>query len=138
MFCHVLSCISYANVDSTYFHGTIGTLAFGGVGDSGQGAYRGKASFDTFTHRRPYTKTPGWAESLIAVRYPPYFGKMEKAKSMSTLKPNFDRDGKPTQSFLSLILGLGAKGLLSGLTRWLVVLLSAIGVKRLLEHQAKL
>ena len=28
------------------FHGSIPTLEFGGVGSSGQGAYRGKASFD--------------------------------------------------------------------------------------------
>ncbi|CAG7832989.1 unnamed protein product, partial [Allacma fusca] len=27
-------------------------LAFGGVGDSGMGRYHGKASFDTFCHRR--------------------------------------------------------------------------------------
>merc|ERR1712000_683055 len=39
-----------ASVNDAFFHGSIPTLAFGGVGDSGQGAYRGKASFDTFTH----------------------------------------------------------------------------------------
>lgn len=41
-----------ASVNDSYFHASIGTLSFGGVGDSGQGAYRGRASFDSFVHRR--------------------------------------------------------------------------------------
>ncbi|KAG8529544.1 uncharacterized protein KY384_006181 [Bacidia gigantensis] len=83
-----------ASVNDAWIHGSIPTLAFGGVGDSGQGAYRGKASFDCFSHRRSITTTPWWAEKLIAMRYPPYAGKLEQFKRLGSLKPNFDRDGK--------------------------------------------
>ncbi len=37
-------------INSTLLHESTQTLPFGGVGDSGMGAYHGKASFDTFTH----------------------------------------------------------------------------------------
>lgn len=113
-----------ASVNDAYFHGSIPTLAFGGVGDSGQGAYRGKASFDCFTHRRSITTTPGWMESLISIRYPPYEGKLSKLRRMSELKPNFDREGKVKSSLVISILTLGAGNALSGLTRYAVVLLS--------------
>jgi beta-apo-4'-carotenal oxygenase len=65
-----------ATIGDALFHASIPTMPFGGVGNSGQGAYRGKASFDVFTHRRPITRTPGWMEKLLAVRYPPYAGKV--------------------------------------------------------------
>lgn len=85
-----------ASLNDGYFHGSIPTLAFGGVGTSGQGSYRGKASFDCFTHRRSVTTTPAWLESLMAVRYPPYTLKKQKEfVSMNDMKPNFDRDGLP-------------------------------------------
>lgn len=57
-----------ATVNDSFFHASIPTLAFGGVGDSGQGAYRGRASFDCFTHRRSVVTTPGWMEGMLAVR----------------------------------------------------------------------
>ncbi len=112
-----------ASVNDGFFHGSIPTLAFGGVGDSGQGAYRGKASFDCFTHRRSVTTTPGWMEGLINVRYPPFPGKVEKFRQMSQLKPNFDRDGKANFSFITYILTLGAGSRTGGLIRFALVLL---------------
>lgn len=112
-----------ASVNDAYFHGCIPTLAFGGVGDSGQGSYRGRASFDTFTHRRSVTTTPGWMEGLINVRYPPYKGKLAKLQKMNNSKPNFDREGKVTFSLVSYILKLGAGSLLGGLARYALVLL---------------
>ena len=113
-----------ASVNDAYFHGSLPTLAFGGVGDSGQGAYRGQASFDCFTHRRSITSTPGWMERLIAVRYPPYEGKLAQLRRMSELKPNFDREGKVKSSLVISILSLGAGSTLGGLTRYAVVFLS--------------
>lgn len=65
-----------ATIGDALFHASMPTMPFGGVGDSGQGSYRGQASFDTFTHRRPITRTPGWMEKLLDVRYPPYAGKV--------------------------------------------------------------
>lgn len=51
-----------ASVNDGLTHGILPTVAFGGVGDSGQGAYRGKSSFDCFSHQRTITNTPGWME----------------------------------------------------------------------------
>lgn len=57
-----------ASVNDAFFHASIPTLPFGGVGESGQGSYRGRSSFECFTHRRSIVKTPGWMEGLLAVR----------------------------------------------------------------------
>ena len=112
-----------ASVNDAYFHGSISTLAFGGVGESGQGAYRGQASFDCFTHRRSITSTPWWMERLIGIRYPPYEGKLAKLRSMNELKPNFDREGNLKSSLVTSVLSLGAESTVGGLTRFAVVLL---------------
>jgi len=100
-----------ASVNDAFFHASIPTLAFGGVGDSGQGAYRGKSSFDVFTHRRSITTTPGWVEGMLDIRYPPYTSqKLKKLKRMQDLQPDFDRAGNPTGGMIWWALGLGAKG----------------------------
>jgi beta-apo-4'-carotenal oxygenase len=84
-----------ASINDGFFHGSIPTLAFGGVGDSGTGSYRGRSSFDEFVHRRSITTTPAWIERLLAVRYPPFTGtdKYQQFAKMGVLKPNFDREG---------------------------------------------
>jgi beta-apo-4'-carotenal oxygenase len=76
-----------ASVNDAFFHGSIPTIPFGGVGDSGQGAYRGKASFDTFSHRRTITTTPKWLEGLLNIRYPPYAGKVSVMFPVSHICP---------------------------------------------------
>ena len=45
-------------------------VPFGGVGNSGMGAYHGKDSFLTFSHRRAVIKTPTWVD--MPFRYMPY------------------------------------------------------------------
>jgi len=45
-------------------------LPFGGVGESGMGAYHGKAGFDTFSHARGVVRRATWADP--GTRYPPY------------------------------------------------------------------
>lgn len=45
-------------------------LPFGGVGDSGMGAYHGKLSFDTFSHKKSVLKRGIWLDPPI--KYPPY------------------------------------------------------------------
>ncbi|KAI9837640.1 MAG: hypothetical protein M1837_002927, partial [Sclerophora amabilis] len=112
-----------ASVNDTYFHATISNLAFGGVGESGQGAYRGKASFDCFTHCRAITTTPSWMESLIAIRYPPYAGKLPKFQRLIGEKPNFDRDGKVKTNLVKLFLTLGGAGGKNVAGRYLIVIL---------------
>jgi aldehyde dehydrogenase (NAD+) len=44
-------------------------LPFGGLGESGMGAYHGRASFDCFTHRRSLLRRSFALDP--ALRYPP-------------------------------------------------------------------
>lgn len=45
-------------------------LPFGGIGDSGLGAYHGRTSFDTFTHYRGVVKRSTWTDP--GFKCPPY------------------------------------------------------------------
>lgn len=124
-----------ASVNDAFFHASIPTLSFGGVGDSGSGAYRGKASFDCFTHRRSITTTPGWIEGMLAVRYPPYTNdKLKKLRAMNDQKPNFDRNGNPSGGLIWWVLGLGGKSTAGGATRWVLVAVIAAMVRYYKNH----
>ncbi|XP_012581924.1 PREDICTED: fatty aldehyde dehydrogenase isoform X4 [Condylura cristata] len=58
-------------VNDVIMHFTLSSLPFGGVGSSGMGAYHGKHSFDTFSHRRPCLVKSLKGESANKLRYPP-------------------------------------------------------------------
>jgi beta-apo-4'-carotenal oxygenase len=119
-----------ASVNDAFFHASIPTLAFGGVGDSGQGSYRGKASFDCFTHRRSVTTTPSWIEGMLDIRYPPYTqDKFKKLKKMTELKPDFDRNGRATGGWFWWTLGLGGKSNVTAVSRWAIVAAIAVAYK---------
>ncbi|XP_036383695.1 aldehyde dehydrogenase family 3 member B1 [Megalops cyprinoides] len=47
-------------------------LPFGGVGASGMGSYHGRASFDTFSHRKSCLLRSTRIECVTYLRYPPY------------------------------------------------------------------
>ena len=51
-------------------HGLPRDLPFGGVGESGMGAYQGYASFTTSSHLKSYVIRPTWGD--MSLRYPPY------------------------------------------------------------------
>ncbi|MBD2177172.1 aldehyde dehydrogenase [Pseudanabaena sp. FACHB-1998] len=53
-------------------------LPFGGVGDSGMGGYHGKASFDTFSHRKSVLKNSFRFD--LKWRYPPYTMSLDSLK----------------------------------------------------------
>lgn len=129
-----------ATINDSLFHAIIPTIEFGGVGDSGMGSYRGKASFDTFVHRRVVARTPGWMERLLAVRYPPYTGtnKYQQLSKMGKLKPNFDRDGNEKINILWYMLSLGGKSLTQGVVRALLVGAVAVGLKSVAEKRGYL
>ena len=55
-------------------------LPFGGVGNSGIGAYHGKLSFSTFTHYKAIVKRANWLD--IPTRYAPYKGKLKSVKKL--------------------------------------------------------
>jgi aldehyde dehydrogenase (NAD+) len=51
-------------------HITNPRLPFGGVGNSGMGAYHGKAGFETFSHLKSVMKKANFVDP--ALRYPPF------------------------------------------------------------------
>ena len=53
-------------------------LPFGGVGESGIGAYHGKYSYETFTHKKSISIKSNWLD--IPIRYAPYDGKLNLLK----------------------------------------------------------
>ena len=59
-------------------HFTNDKLPFGGIGNSGMGAYHGKHSFEVFTHAKPVVKRSFWFD--LPQRYAPY------PKSLKALK----------------------------------------------------
>jgi aldehyde dehydrogenase (NAD+) len=67
-------------VNNTVLHLTNHHLPFGGRGFSGTGAYHGKYSFDTFSHKKGILKTPTWFDPSI--KYPPFAGKMKFFKML--------------------------------------------------------
>ena len=65
-----------AVVNHALMHLAVPGLPFGGVGESGMGAYHGKASFETFSHRRAVLrKTTSIDPDLL---YPPYTESKER------------------------------------------------------------
>jgi aldehyde dehydrogenase (NAD+) len=62
-------------VNNTLVHLANADLPFGGVGNSGVGAYHGRFSFDTFTRPKAVLKTATWIDPSL--KYPPYKGKLK-------------------------------------------------------------
>jgi aldehyde dehydrogenase (NAD+) len=62
-------------INNTDWHFANPYLPFGGIGQSGIGAYHGKYSFDRFTHLKAVMKTPTSIDP--AIKYPPFKGKMK-------------------------------------------------------------
>jgi aldehyde dehydrogenase (NAD+) len=57
-------------VNHALLHLTVPSLPFGGVGASGMGAYHGRATFETFSHRKSVLVKPTWFDPSFF--YPPY------------------------------------------------------------------
>lgn len=67
-------------INDCMMHFTNKRLPFGGVGNSGIGAYHGKLSFDTFSHQKAIVKKPNWGDN--PVRYAPYKNKLKYFKKI--------------------------------------------------------
>jgi len=65
-------------INDTIIHFANPKLPFGGVGSSGIGAYHGKHSFYTFSHKKPVVKRGNWLD--VPLRYAPYKGKIKLLK----------------------------------------------------------
>jgi len=59
-------------VNTTVVHFAVPSLPFGGVGDSGFGAYHGREGFETFSNRKPVLTKP--VKPDAPVQYPPWTG----------------------------------------------------------------
>ena len=57
-------------VNDTIIHLATSQMGFGGVGESGMGAYHGKTGFDTFSHYKSIVDKKTWLD--LPMRYPPY------------------------------------------------------------------
>ncbi|MGI6769190.1 MAG: aldehyde dehydrogenase [Bacilli bacterium] len=68
----ILTSISHGGgcINDTIVHLATPYLPFGGVGESGIGNYHGKASFDTFSHKKSIMKKSNLID--IPFRYPPF------------------------------------------------------------------
>ncbi|XP_031389348.1 aldehyde dehydrogenase family 3 member H1-like isoform X2 [Punica granatum] len=63
-------------VNDAILHVTVPGLPFGGIGESGIGAYHGKFSFDAFSHKKGVMYRSFEGDS--SVRYPPYTPKKQR------------------------------------------------------------
>ena len=63
-------------VNQTLMHLLPSDLPFGGVGDSGSGAYHGKSGFDAFSHRKSVLRKPTRPD--LKLLYPPYSRVVER------------------------------------------------------------
>jgi len=67
-------------INDTVIHFANKRLPFGGVGQSGIGAYHGRLSFDLFSHQKAMVKKANWLD--IPTRYAPYKGKLKAIKML--------------------------------------------------------
>ncbi|XP_071454782.1 aldehyde dehydrogenase, dimeric NADP-preferring isoform X1 [Hetaerina americana] len=99
-------------------HFGVDSLPFGGVGQSGMGAYHGIHSFNTFSHMKGcLVKNFGTiGETLGASRYPPYSDK--KIKLLKALMRRRTIYGKKYIPYImAFILGLVAMGIFRALAK---------------------
>lgn len=57
-------------INDTIIHLATSEMGFGGVGESGMGAYHGKAGFDAFSHTKSIVNKKTWLD--LPMRYQPY------------------------------------------------------------------
>lgn len=67
-------------INDTLVHFSNSRLPFGGIGHSGIGAYHGRLSFDTFSHKKGIVKKANWLD--LPMRYAPYKDKLASIKKL--------------------------------------------------------
>ncbi len=67
-------------INDTLLQFTNRNLPFGGIGQSGMGAYHGKHSFFAFSHDKPFIQRSSWPDP--SMRYAPYKRKMKFLKPL--------------------------------------------------------
>ncbi|VDB97862.1 unnamed protein product [Peniophora sp. CBMAI 1063] len=92
--------------NDTMIHWAAPGAPFGGVGPSGSGAYKGKHTFDTFTHQRTALDSPSWLDMVLSGRYPPLSKRKADTMDLLTLpsfpgRPSHLREGKRSWGLFS-------------------------------------
>ncbi|XP_029884960.1 aldehyde dehydrogenase family 3 member A2-like isoform X2 [Aquila chrysaetos chrysaetos] len=91
-------------------HALLSTLPFGGVGNSGMGAYHGKHSFETFSHRRACLIKDLKMEGTNNFRYPPISQKkVDWAKLLLLKRFNKGRVGLVILALLGIVAAVVIK-----------------------------
>lgn len=74
----ITSRLSYGGgcINDTIIHLATSEMGFGGVGESGMGAYHGKVGFDTFSHHKSIVHKKTWLD--LPMRYQPYNRKLNE------------------------------------------------------------
>jgi len=67
-------------INDTIVHFSNNRLPFGGVGNSGQGAYHGQLGFDTFSHKKSIVNKGTWLD--LPMRYAPYHNKLATIRKL--------------------------------------------------------
>ncbi|XP_072209695.1 aldehyde dehydrogenase family 3 member A2 isoform X1 [Excalfactoria chinensis] len=108
-------------------HFFLSTLPFGGVGNSGMGAYHGKHSFDTFSHHRSCLIKDLKMEGTNAVRYPPSSQKkLGWAKFFILKRFNKGRVGLIVLTLLGIVAAVAVKNHQPVLKRKALLVLLAV------------
>ena len=67
-------------INNTVSHFANQHFPFGGIGNSGMGAYHGKNTFSVFTHSKPVLNTSTFLDPSL--KYPPFKGKLPLLKKL--------------------------------------------------------
>ena len=65
-------------INDVLMHVALVNAPFGGIGESGYGAYHGKFSFRHFTHERTTMEQKLWNDFMVNARYPPHSNAKDK------------------------------------------------------------
>lgn len=71
-------------INDVIIHLATSNMGFGGVGESGMGAYHGKVGFDAFSHTKSIVNKKTWID--LPIRYQPYKSKLYKKLAKFFLK----------------------------------------------------
>lgn len=79
---NIIRSISFGGgcINDTIVHLATSYMPFGGVGDSGMGGYHGKASFETFSHKKSILQKSNLLD--VPLRYPPFKNNLNLLKKI--------------------------------------------------------
>ena len=75
-------------INDTIIHFASSYVPFGGVGNSGMGAYHGKWGFDNMSHWKPVVEQSNY---IMAPRYPPYTPQKKRILSFAMRHLNYGK-----------------------------------------------